>query len=278
MGIKLDGKEIANKIRAELKNKIEDLKDNNIKVPMLANILVGDDGGSRYYFNTQNKVCNNIGILTKSIELEENTQEQTLLNVIDELNYNEDVSGIIIQLPLPKHIDQNKVTSAISVEKDIDGLNSLSAGRLFKGQKCFVPCTPKGIIRLIKETGIEIEGKEAVILGRSNIVGKPVAQLLLKENATVTMCHSRTKDLKNVCKRADILVVAIGRPNSIDEEYIKEGAIVIDVGTSVVDGKLTGDVKLEKVLSTAAYTTPVPGGVGPMTTTMLLVNLCEGHI
>lgn len=278
MGIKLDGKEIANKIRAELKNKIGDLKDNNMKIPMLANVLVGDDGGSRYYFNTQNKVCNNIGILTKSIELEESTQEKTLLDVINELNNDKDVSGIIIQLPLPKHIDENKVTSAISVEKDIDGLNSLSGGKLFKGEKCFIPCTPKGIVRLIKETGIEIEGKEAVVIGRSNIVGKPVAQLLLKENATVTMCHSRTINLKDVCKRADILVVAIGRPNSIDEEYIKEGAIVIDVGTSVVDGKLTGDVKYEQVLPVASYATPVPGGVGPMTTTMLLVNLCERHI
>lgn len=276
MGIKLDGREIANKIKAELKECIE--KSNNNKIPCLANILVGNDGGSRYYFNTQNKVCNKIGINTKSIELDENINEEALLEIISELNNDEKVSGIILQLPLPKHIDENIVTSAIALQKDIDGLNGLSAGKLFKGEECFIPCTPKGIIHLIKETGIRIKGKEAVVIGRSNIVGKPVAQLLLQENATVTICHSKTEDLKEVCKRADILVVALGKPNFIGKEYIKEGAVVIDVGTSVVDGNLTGDVKYEEVLPVSSYVTPVPGGVGPMTTAMLLVNLCEGNI
>lgn len=277
MGLKLDGREIANKIKLELKECIEN-SQNNTKIPCLANILVGNDGGSRYYFNTQNKICNKIGINTKSIELDESIDEEALLETISELNNDEKVSGIILQLPLPKHIDENKVTSSIALQKDIDGLNSLSAGKLFKGEKCFIPCTPKGIIHLIKETGIRIKGKEAVVIGRSNIVGKPVAQLLLQENATVTICHSKTEKLKEVCKRADILVVALGRPNFIGKEYIKEGAVVIDVGTSVVDGKLTGDVKYEEVLPVSSYVTPVPGGVGPMTTAMLLVNLCEGNI
>lgn len=275
MGTKLDGKEIANKIKLDIKEYID--KSEN-KIPCLANILVGNDGGSKYYLNTQNKVCNKVGINTKSIELNEDIDEETLLNTIRELNNDESVTGIILQLPLPKHLNENKVTSAIAIQKDVDGLNSLSAGKLFKGEKCFIPCTPKGIIRLIKETGIQIEGKEAVVLGRSNIVGKPVAQLLLQENATVTICHSKTADLKEVCQRADILVVAVGRPNYIGKEYIKQDAVVIDVGTSVVDGKLVGDVNYNEVLPVASYVTPVPGGVGPMTTAMLLANLCEGNI
>ncbi|GAA0177217.1 bifunctional methylenetetrahydrofolate dehydrogenase/methenyltetrahydrofolate cyclohydrolase [Clostridium sediminicola] len=275
MGTKLDGKEIANKIKLDIKEYID--KSEN-KIPCLANILVGNDGGSKYYLNTQNKVCNKVGINTKSIELNEDIDEETLLNTIRELNNDESVTGIILQLPLPKHLNENKVTSAIAIQKDVDGLNSLSTGKLFKGEKCFIPCTPKGIIRLIKETGIQIEGKEAVVLGRSNIVGKPVAQLLLQENATVTICHSKTADLKEVCQRADILVVAVGRPNYIGKEYIKQDAVVIDVGTSVVDGKLVGDVNYNEVLPVASYVTPVPGGVGPMTTAMLLANLCEGNI
>jgi methylenetetrahydrofolate dehydrogenase (NADP+)/methenyltetrahydrofolate cyclohydrolase len=277
MGIKLDGKVLAESIRNEIREKIEKLKKDNIKIPSLANIIIGEDGGSRFYFNTQNSVCEKVGIKTKSLELEENIEEEKLLNIINELNKDESVSGIILQLPLPKHLDENKITSAISIDKDVDGLNSLSAGRLFKGEKCFVPCTPKGIIRLIKNTGIKIEGKHAVVIGRSNIVGKPVAQLLLEENATVTICHSKTPNLKEICKMADILVVAIGRPGIINREYVKKDAVVIDVGTTVVNGKLTGDVDYNDVVDIASYTTPVPGGVGPMTTTMLLVNLCEGN-
>jgi methylenetetrahydrofolate dehydrogenase (NADP+)/methenyltetrahydrofolate cyclohydrolase len=277
MGIKLDGKVLAESIRNEIREKIEKLKKDNIKIPSLANIIIGEDGGSRFYFNTQNSVCEKVGIKTKSLELEEDIQEEELLSIINELNKDESVSGIILQLPLPKHLDENKITSAISIDKDVDGLNSLSAGRLFKGEKCFVPCTPKGIIRLIKNTGIKIEGKHAVVIGRSNIVGKPVAQLLLEENATVTICHSKTPNLKEICKMADILVVAIGRPGIINREYVKKDAVVIDVGTTVVNGKLTGDVDYNDVVDIASYTTPVPGGVGPMTTTMLLVNLCEGN-
>jgi methylenetetrahydrofolate dehydrogenase (NADP+)/methenyltetrahydrofolate cyclohydrolase len=277
MGTKLDGKTLAASIRNEISEKIEKLTKNNHRVPSLANIIIGEDGGSRFYFNTQNSVCEKVGIKTKSLELEEDIQEEELLSIINELNKDESVSGIILQLPLPKHLDENKITSAISIDKDVDGLNSLSAGRLFKGETCFVPCTPKGIIRLIKNTGIKIEGKHAVVIGRSNIVGKPVAQLLLEENATVTVCHSKTPNLKEICKMADILVVAIGRPEIINREYVKKDAVVIDVGTTVVNGKLTGDVDYNDVVDIASYTTPVPGGVGPMTTTMLLVNLCEGN-
>ncbi|SHH37104.1 bifunctional 5,10-methylenetetrahydrofolate dehydrogenase/5,10-methenyltetrahydrofolate cyclohydrolase [Clostridium grantii] len=274
MGTKLDGKTLAANIRNDISEKIEKLKKENKKIPSLANIIIGEDGGSRFYFNTQNSVCEKVGIKTKSLELEENIQEETLIDLIKQLNEDKSVSGIILQLPLPKHLDENKIASTISIKKDVDGLNSLSSGKLFKGEDCFVPCTPKGIIKLIKSTGVEIQGKHAVVIGRSNIVGKPVAQLLLAENATVTMCHSKSDNLKEICKMADILVVAIGRPGIINKEYVKKNALVIDVGTTVVNGKLTGDVDYNDVVDIAAYTTPVPGGVGPMTTTMLLVNLC----
>ena len=274
MGTKLDGKTLAANIRNDISEKIEKLKKENKKIPSLANIIIGEDGGSRFYFNTQNSVCEKVGIKTKSLELEENIQEENLIDLIKQLNEDESVSGIILQLPLPKHLDENKITSTISIKKDVDGLNSLSSGKLFKGEDCFVPCTPKGIIKLIKSTGVDIQGKHAVVIGRSNIVGKPVAQLLLAENATVTMCHSKSDNLKEICKMADILVVAIGRPGIINKEYVKKNAVVIDVGTTVVNGKLTGDVDYNDVVDIAAYTTPVPGGVGPMTTTMLLVNLC----
>lgn len=276
MGIRLDGKILSEKFKEEIIKNIEQRRLRNENLPCMANILVGNDGGSLYYINNQNKLCGKLGVKVKSIFLEDNIPEKKLLQVIKDLNEDSEVDGIILQLPLPKHIDERKITSAISYEKDIDGLSSISTGRLYRGEKCFTPCTPKGIIEIIKSTGLKIEGKNAVIIGRSNIVGKPTAQLLLNENATVTICHSKTTNLKEICSQADILVVALGNPKFITKEYIKEGAIVVDVGTTAVEGKLVGDVCFEEVIEKAGFVTPVPGGVGAMTTTMLIKNLCEG--
>lgn len=276
MGIILDGKAVSERFKEDLKKIIEHKKIKGEKIPCLANILVGNDGGSVYYVNNQNKLCDKLGVRVKSIHLEERVSEEDLLKVIDDLNKDNEVDGIILQLPLPKHMNETKITAFIRYEKDIDALSSISAGKLYKGEKCFIPCTPKGIVELIKSTGIEIEGKNAVVIGRSNIVGKPVAQLLLNENATVTICHSKTNNLKEVSSKADILVVALGKPKYITKDYIKEGAIVIDVGTTAVEGKLVGDVCFHEALEKAAFVTPVPGGVGAMTTTMLIKNLCEG--
>lgn len=276
MGIKLDGKKLANEFKEQIKMFINNKKNMGEKLPCMANILVGNDGGSKYYINNQNKLCEKLGVKVKSIYLEETVTEDELLNIIHNLNKEEEVDGIILQLPLPKHLNEDKITSEICFYKDIDGLSSISMGKFYKGETCFIPCTPKGIIEIIKQNGIKIEGKNAVILGRSNIVGKPVAQLLLNENATVTICHSKTVNLKKICSRADILIVAVGKPNFIVKDFIKEGAVVIDVGTTLVDGKIVGDVCFEQVIEKAGFITPVPGGVGAMTTTMLIKNLCEG--
>lgn len=276
MGIKIDGKKLAQDIREELKKQVENINNNQDVKLCMANILVGNDGGSQFYVRNQNKLCDTLGIKVKSINLDECIKEEELLNIINELNNDNEVKGIILQLPLPKHLDESKITSAIDINKDIDGLSSISVGKLYKGEKCFVPCTPRGIIELIKTCDIDIEGSNAVVIGRSNIVGKPVAQLLLNENATVTICHSKTKNLKEICLNADILVSAIGKPHFITKDYVKEGAVVIDVGTSSVNGKMVGDVCFDEVIEKAAYVTPVPGGVGAMTTTMLIKNLCEG--
>ncbi|KOA20939.1 bifunctional protein FolD protein [Clostridium homopropionicum DSM 5847] len=276
MGVSLNGKAVAENLRNEIRKSIEVKKANGEKVPCMANILVGNDGGSLHYVNNQNKVCADLGIEVKSIYLDEKITEEEITKVICDLNNDNNINGIILQLPLPKHLDEAKITSLISFEKDIDGLNTVSVGKLYKGEKCFIPCTPRGIIELIKSTGEKIEGKHAVVIGRSNIVGKPVAQLLLNENATVTICHSRTDNLKEICSKADILVAAIGKPGFVTEEFVKENAIVIDVGTTAVNGKLAGDVCFDRVIEKASFVTPVPGGVGAMTTTMLLKNLCEG--
>lgn len=276
MGIKIDGKKLAQDIRRELKKRVEDInKNGNIQLCM-ANILVGNDGGSQFYVRNQNKLCDTLGIKVQSINLDESIEEEELVHIINKLNNDTEVKGIILQLPLPKHLNESKITSSIDINKDIDGLNSISVGKLYKGEKCFVPCTPRGIIELIKSCDINIEGSNAVVIGRSNIVGKPVAQLLINENATVTICHSKTKNLKEICLNADILVSAIGKPHFITKDYIKEGAVVIDVGTSSVNGKIVGDVCFDEVIEKAGYVTPVPGGVGAMTTTMLIKNLCEG--
>lgn len=276
MGTKLDGKKLAEKFREEIKSSIEAIKSEGKRPPCLANILVGNDGGSVYYVNNQNALCEKLGVTVKSIFLDESTEQSKLIEIIENLNSDDSVDGIILQLPLPNHMDESIVTSRISFNKDIDGLSSISVGKLYKGEKCFIPCTPKGIVELIKSTGESIQGKNIVVIGRSNIVGKPVAQLLLNENATVTICHSKTVDLKNICSKADILVAAIGKPEFVTKDYIKKDSIVIDVGTNSVDGKLIGDVCFEEAIQVAKYITPVPGGVGAMTTTMLIKNLCEG--
>ncbi|ERI91333.1 tetrahydrofolate dehydrogenase/cyclohydrolase, NAD(P)-binding domain protein [Clostridiales bacterium oral taxon 876 str. F0540] len=278
MGMIIDGKTIAEKYRKDIIKFTEEKKNNSLRVPCLATILVGEDGGSLSYANNQKKLCEKLGLINRQIIVESSVKEDKLIEIIEELNSDCNVDGIIVQLPLPGHINEKTVTSHISSKKDVDGLTDINTGKFYKGEDCFVPCTPQSILNLIKTTGCEIKGKHAVIVGRSNIVGKPAAQLLLNENATVTICHSKTTDLKEVCKTADILVCALGKPNFITKEYIKEGAVVIDVGTSMVNGKLTGDICFDEVIDVAGFLTPVPGGVGALTTTMLIKNTCEAMI
>lgn len=270
----LSGKTVAIDIKGQIKNYTEELKASG-KSLKISSILVGDDGGSVYYQNFQEKLANNLGIDFEKIKLDESISEENLKLKIEELNKDDSVNGIMLLLPLPKHIDERAVTNLIDADKDLDCLSEVSVGRFYKGEKCFMPCTPNSVITLLKAYNIEIEGKEVVIIGRSNIVGKPLFQMFLNENATVTVSHSRTKNLKEVCKRADILVVAIGRANFIDSSYVREGAVVIDVGTSEVNGKITGDVNFDDVYEKASLITPVPGGVGSLTTTLLLKNVCK---
>lgn len=272
----IDGKKISQEIKDELREKMAELKQKG-ESRCLAVIQIGDDPASSVYVNNKKKACEYIGIDSESYHLPEETTEKELLELIDELNRKPEVNGILVQLPLPKQIDENKILLAISPEKDVDGFHPVNVGNLSIGRPGFVSCTPAGVIQLLKRSGIEIEGKECVVLGRSNIVGKPMAMLLLRENGTVTVCHSRTKDLKKITKRADILVAAIGKPKFIDADYVKEGAVVIDVGIHRNEnGKLCGDVDFESVAPHCAAITPVPGGVGPMTIAMLMNNCVEG--
>lgn len=275
MGERIDGKVIVLGIKEEIKLFVENRKENNLSVPKVASILVGNDGGSIFYLNNQEKVATALGIEFKRVHLNEEVTEDELINIIEDLNIDNTVNGIILQLPLPKHMDEKKIISTISPEKDIDCLTFVNQGKLYMGEEAFMPCTPKSVLTILKSLNINLEGMEVVVVGRSNIVGKPAAALMLKENCTVTICHSRTKNLKEVCKRADILIVAIGKAMFIDDSYIKEDAIVIDVGTNSVNGKITGDVDFEKVINKASYVTPVPGGVGALTTTLLMKNVCE---
>jgi methylenetetrahydrofolate dehydrogenase (NADP+)/methenyltetrahydrofolate cyclohydrolase len=275
VGICLKGNELGKKYNEAIKNYSDKRKAKGLKVPCLAAVLVGHDGGSIFYVNNQRKKCEKLGVDYRLIQMDTDTSEKKLIEKIEELNNDDNVNGIILQLPLPKHINEKKVTSAIAFSKDVDGQTDINMGRFYKGDKCFIPCTPKGIVELIKSIGEKIEGKNAVVIGRSNIVGKPTAQLLLNENATVTICHSRTQNLKEICSSADILISSIGKPGFVTEDFVKEGAIVIDVGTSSVNGKITGDVCYDDVIGKAAYVTPVPGGVGALTTTMLILNTCE---
>lgn len=271
----IDGKAISAQIKDELKQKVSDIKAQGKEIT-LAVIQVGTDPASTVYVGNKKKACEYIGIRSLAYELPEETMEQELLALIDGLNQRTDVNGILVQLPLPAHIDEDKVIRSIAPEKDVDGFHPQSVGALCIGEKGFVSCTPAGIIQLLKRSGIEITGKECVVVGRSNIVGKPMALLLLRENGTVTVAHSKTKDLASVTKRADILVAAIGKPKFFTREYIKEGAVVIDVGIHRMENKkLCGDVDYDDVAPVCSAITPVPGGVGPMTIAMLMSNCVE---
>lgn len=268
----MDGKELAKSLRVKMKDEVAALKEKGI-TPHLTVVLVGDDPASKSYVNGKKKASAEIGMESDVLELPDTITEKDLLDLIDKLNSDEKVHGILVQLPLPKQISEQKVIEAISPAKDVDGFHPINIGRMMTGQDAFLPCTPSGIIAMLNENNIEITGKHAVVVGRSNIVGKPVGQLLLNENATVTYCHSKTTDLKSYTTQADILVVAVGKPHSIGEAFVKPGAVVIDVGINRMEnGKLTGDVDFDVVKEKVSYITPVPRGVGPMTIAMLLKN------
>lgn len=268
----IDGKKISQEIKDELKEKVAELKEQGKNVA-LAVIQVGNDPASGVYVNNKKKACAYIGIESLAYELPEETTEQELVELVEKLNADDKVNGILVQLPLPKHINEETIIQTISPVKDVDGFHMQSVGALCVGAKGYVSCTPLGIIELLKRSGIEIAGKHCVVIGRSNIVGKPMALLLLRENGTVTVCHSRTRDLKEITRQADILVVAIGKPKFVDETYVKEGAVVIDVGIHRNEqNKLCGDVDFDRVAPHTAAITPVPGGVGPMTIAMLMNN------
>lgn len=268
----INGKELSQLKRVEMKNEVKELIEKGI-TPGLAVIIVGNDPASQTYVRGKQKACEEIGIHSLLIELPENTTETQLLDKIEELNVNKAIDGILVQLPLPAQINEQAVIEKISPNKDVDGFHPINIGRMMTAQECFLPCTPHGIVEMVKSKQIEIEGKHVVVVGRSNIVGKPVGQLFLNENATVTYCHSRTSDLKSFTEQADILIAAAGKKHLIRGEHVKKGATVIDVGIHRLEnGKLTGDVDFEQVQEKAAYITPVPGGVGPMTITMLLHN------
>lgn len=268
----IDGKKISTELKLELKERVEKYKEEGIEIT-LAVIQVGNDKASSVYVGNKKKACEFIGIHSMAYELPDSTTEEELLSLIQELNGRKDVNGILVQLPLPKHIDEDKVIETIDAKKDVDGFHPMSVGALSIGRKGFISCTPYGIIELLKRSNIDIDGRECVVIGRSNIVGKPMSMLLLRENATVTVAHSHTKNLKEVAKRADILIVAIGKPQFINSEYVKEGAVVIDVGIHRDENnKLCGDVDYEDVFPHVSAITPVPGGVGPMTIAMLMKN------
>lgn len=266
----LNGKELAQKLQQEMTQEVTELKEKGLQ-PGLAVILVGEDPASQVYVRNKERAANNIGMYSLVYRLPETTSEADLIAKIEELNHNDKVHGILVQLPLPKHINEDLVLDTIDPAKDVDGFHPMNLGNLFAGKPTMIPCTPAGIMELIKLSGMDLAGKNAVIIGRSNIVGKPMAHLLLQANATVTICHSKTKDLPKVAKQADILVVAIGRANFVTADFVKEGAVVIDVGINRDENnKLTGDVKFDEVAPLTSYITPVPGGVGPMTITMLM--------
>ncbi len=275
MGNIINVKELAKKYKEDIKVFASKREQEGKSVPTLATVLVGEDDGSKYYLDSQTKVAKSLNLGKVNITLPESTTEEELLRSIDELNNDKNVHGIMVLLPLPKHIDAKKVASAIAVEKDIDGVNPLNAGLLFTGDRAMVPNTAKSAYTIIKETLGDIKGKNVVIVGRSNIVGKPLAMLLLADHATVTIAHSRSTDLPEITKKADIVVAAVGRPEMFTAEYFSPGQTVIDVGTSEKDGKITGDVKTDEVVEIVEHVTSVPGGVGAITTTILMQNVCE---
>ena len=268
----IDGKKVSGEIRNRLADEIQELKKKTGKTPGLATLLVGDDPASAVYVRNKNKICGELGFQSFERKLSADTSEEKLLQLVGELNSNKDVHGILVQLPLPDQIDSEKILQAIDPKKDVDGFHPVNVGKLVVGNALLTPCTPTGIIALLDRYDIEISGKNAVIIGRSNIVGKPVSMLLLHRNATITICHSRTQNLEEVTRSADILVAAVGRANFVTDEMVSEGTVVIDVGINRVDGKLTGDVDFEPVSKKASHITPVPGGVGPMTIALLMEN------
>ena len=268
----ISGKQISEEIRKGIALEVEQLSKQNVR-PGLAVVLVGDDPASHVYVRNKEKACHDLGFYSEVHRLPADSSQDEVLALVDKLNAQESIHGILVQLPLPKHIQEMAVIDAIAVEKDVDGFHPVNVGNLVIGDDSLLPCTPAGVIEMIKRTGIEIAGKHAVVIGRSNIVGKPVPLLLQRENATVTMCHSRTGNMAEIARQADILVVAIGRANMIDASYVKPGAVVIDVGMNRLEnGKLVGDVDFESVKAVSGPITPVPGGVGPMTITMLMQN------
>ena len=269
----IDGKAVSASVREKISEEVRAFEKENGFLPGLAVVIVGSDPASAVYVRNKKKACEQVGMYSEVYELPEKTTQEELEALIDKLNADEKIHGILCQLPLPKHLDENSVILRINPDKDVDAFHPYNVGKIMLGDYDFAPCTPAGVMELLEYSGIDVVGKECVIVGRSNIVGKPQAMLMLHKNATVTICHSRTKDLAEVCRRADILVAAIGKPDFFTADMVKEGAVVIDVGINRRDdGKLTGDVKFDEVEPIASYITPVPGGVGPMTITMLLKN------
>ena len=275
MAVIINGKELAKKIRQNLKEEVEELNKKEIH-PKLAVIMVGEDKASQVYVKNKSKACNEIGVDFEEFLLPEDTTMETLLNLIEVLNNREDVSGILLQSPIPKPLNIREAFNKIDYRKVVDGFNPVNVGKLAIGEKSFISCTPYGVVKMLEEYNIDLEGKNAVIIGRSNIVGKPLLQCLLNKNATVTVCHSKTKDIGNITKNADILIAAVGKPHFVKEDMVKDGAVVIDVGINRnEEGKLIGDVDFENIEKKASYITPVPGGVGPMTIAMLMNNVVE---
>ena len=271
----IDGKETAKKIRIGLKEEVDELKKNGIN-PKLAVIMVGDDKASAVYVRNKSKACEEIGIEFEEFLMDNTTTQKELISLINKLNNREDIHGILLQSPIPKGLDIREAFNTIDYRKDVDGFNPINVGKLSIGEDCFISCTPYGVIKLLEEYNISIEGKRAVIIGRSNIVGKPLIQCLLNKNATVTVCHSKTMNLEKITKEADILIAALGKPKFVTEDMVKDGAVVIDVGINRnEEGKLVGDVDFENVSKKASYITPVPGGVGPMTIAMLMGNVVK---
>ena len=267
----IDGKVISAAVKERVKNEVAELKAKGITVG-LAVIIVGEDPASKVYVSNKKKACEALGIISREYALPETTTEEELLNLITELNSDPEINGILCQLPLPRHLDEKLIINSIDPEKDVDAFHPVNVGKIMIGDYYFLPCTPAGVMEMLKFEGIEVEGKNCVVIGRSNIVGKPMNMLLLHKNGTVTICHSKTKNLAEICRNADILVAAVGRPNFVTADMVKDGAVVIDVGINRVDGKLCGDVDFENVKDKASAITPVPGGVGPMTIAMLMQN------
>ena len=275
MAVIIDGREVAKKIKEELKEKVNELKEKGI-YPKLAVIMIGKDKASEIYVRNKSRDCDYVGIEYEEFFLEESITMETLLNLIDELNKRDDIHGILLQSPIPEHLDIRKAFNKIDYRKDVDGFNPINVGKLLIGEDTFIPCTPLGVIKLLEEYNIQIEGKNAVVIGRSNIVGKPLSQYLLNKDATVTVCHSKTKNLKEITSKADILISAVGKPKVITRDMVKENAVIIDVGINrTPDGKIVGDVDYDNLFDKVSYITPVPGGVGQMTRAMLINNIIK---